>query len=43
MLIQNKKMSIQYFIDALSDSEVQTQVRRPSPKTLADALDLALR
>ncbi|CAG2237119.1 unnamed protein product [Mytilus edulis] len=38
-----QKMSIQYFIDALSDSEVQKQVRRLSPKTLAEAVDLALR
>ena len=38
-----QKMSIQYFIDALSDSEVQKQVRRLSPKTLASAVDLALR
>ncbi|CAG2212950.1 unnamed protein product [Mytilus edulis] len=38
-----QKMSIQYFIDALSDSEVQKQLRRLSPKTLAEAVDLALR
>ncbi|CAC5388203.1 unnamed protein product [Mytilus coruscus] len=38
-----QKMSSQYFIDALSDSDVQKQVRRLSPKTLAEAVDLALR
>ncbi|VDI50414.1 Hypothetical predicted protein [Mytilus galloprovincialis] len=37
-----QKMSIRYFIDVLSDSGVQKQVRRLSPKTLAEAVDLAL-
>ena len=38
-----QKMSIQYFIDALSDKEVQKQVHRLTPKTVAVAVDLALR
>ena len=39
--ISKQKMSIQYFIDSLTDSNVHKQVRRLSPKTFATAVDLA--